>query len=267
MSRPAGRSGRPSGIVLDLDGTLVIDDAPVPGAVETLTALGAAGLPVCVATNTTRRPRAAIVEGLLRLGIDLDPSRVITAPCAAAAWLEAERVGSVALYVASATESDFGPIPRDDTRPEAVVVGDLGGGWSYARLDRAFQQLMQGARLVALQRNRYWRSRGRLVLDGGPFVAALEYAAGVEATLVGKPSASFFAAAARALGAAPETLLMVGDDVQSDVRGAMASGMTGVLVRTGKFRSADLSGAEGGPAPDAVLDSVADLPAYLGLAP
>jgi ribonucleotide monophosphatase NagD (HAD superfamily) len=99
------------------------------------------------------------------------------------------------------------------------------------------------------------------LLDSGAFVAGLEYAAGIEAEVVGKPTAAYFEAALAELGVPPAEAVMVGDDVESDVGGAKAVGMRGVLVRTGKFRKDALEGAD--PKPDAVLDSIADLPGYL----
>jgi ribonucleotide monophosphatase NagD (HAD superfamily) len=84
-----------------------------------------------------------------------------------------------------------------------VVLGDLAAGWTFDVLNRAFRQVLAGARLVALQRNRYWKTADGLSLDAGPFVAALEYATGATATVVGKPSAAFFALATAALGVPP----------------------------------------------------------------
>ncbi len=93
-------------------------------------------------------------------------------------------------------------------------------------------------------------------LDAGPFVVALEYALGREATVLGKPSADFFRAALDSLGCGPEQAVMVGDDVEADVGGALAAGIAGLLVRQGKYRVGDESRIE--PPPTAVCD---DLPA------
>jgi ribonucleotide monophosphatase NagD (HAD superfamily) len=92
-------------------------------------------------------------------------------------------------------------------------------------------------------------------------VAGLEYAAGVEAEVVGKPTRSYFDAALADLGAEAADAVMVGDDIEADVGGAKSAGLRAVLVRTGKFREESLAGAE--PQPDAVVDSIADVPALL----
>ena len=151
---------------------------------------------------------------------------------------------------------------RSTARPDAVLIGDLGELWSYALMQEAFDYLLQGAALVALSRDRYYGREGGLALDAGPFVAGLEYAAGCEATLVGKPSAAFFHAAATELAAEPAGIVMIGDDLWSDIRGAQQAGLAGWLVRTGKYRADALK--ESGIIPDRIMDSVADVAAQIG---
>lgn len=245
--------------LLDLDGTLYQDDAPLPGAVAAVATLRRDGVPLRFVTNTTRRPRAEVARRLRDMGFEVADDELLTPAAAAARWLAQHATSRIRLYAPEELRRDFTGIELDAAEPDAVVVADLGAAWDWATLNRAFRELLRGARLVALQRNRYWRSGGELVLDAGPFVAALEYAAGVEAVVVGKPSAAFFELACAGLDA--RRVAMVGDDVESDVRGARAAGLGGILVRTGKFTDAAL--AASGVAPDAVIDSVADLPALL----
>ena len=109
-------------------------------------------------------------------------------------------------------------------------MGDLGPGWTFEAMIRVFRWVRGGTAFVALHRNRYWKTGGELVLDVGAFVAELEYAAGREATLVGKPSRALFEAAARSMGLARADVAMVGDDLEADVAGAQALGMPGILV-------------------------------------
>lgn len=251
------------GVVLDLDGTVYQAGRLIPGAGEAVAAIRDAGLALRFATNTTRLPRAALVERLAAFGVDAEAAEIVTAPRAAAAWLAAHGVRRVALHVAGATAEEFSAFAVDARAPGAVVIGDLGAAWTFDRLNRAFRQVQAGAHLVAMQKNRYWQTEDGLTLDAGPFVAALEYATGRTATVAGKPSPAFFAGAADSMGLRLGGLVMVGDDISSDVRGAMGAGARGVLVRTGKFRAADLG--EPGGAPDAVIDSIAELPRLLGL--
>jgi ribonucleotide monophosphatase NagD (HAD superfamily) len=122
-----------------------------------------------------------------------------------------------------------------------------------------------GADLYCLHKNKWWQTSRGPLLDAGAFVAGLEYSTGVDATVLGKPSASYFAAALDALGAEPELTWMVTDDLEADVRGAQAFGMRTALVRTGKFRPETLEGS--GVVPEIVLSSVAQLPDWLEGAP
>ncbi|HEX9631629.1 MAG TPA: TIGR01458 family HAD-type hydrolase [Gemmatimonadales bacterium] len=254
---------RPGGVLLDLDGTIYEADRVVPGAPEAVARLRRAGLAVAFCTNATRMPRRALGERLAALGIPAVPGEIVTAPAAAAAWLRAEGIRRVALYVAEATLEEFPDCTADAAAPGAVVLGDLAAGWTFDVLNRAFRQVLGGARLVALQRNRYWKTADGLSLDAGPFVAALEYAAGTTATVVGKPSAPFFSLAVAALGVPADRVVVVGDDVTTDALGARAAGLRAVLVRTGKYRVGDEATVT--PAPDAVVDSVARLPALFGV--
>lgn len=254
---------RPAGVLLDIDGTLYEQDVPIPGAAEAVERLRRAGVAVCFCTNTTRMPLRALGERLAAFGIPAAPTEILTAPVAAAVWLRTEGVRRVALYVAEATREEFADFTLDPTTPEAVVLGDLGPGWTFDLLNRAFRQVLAGARLVALQRNRYWKTADGLSLDAGPFVAALEFATGAAATVVGKPSRAFFMAAAVSLGVPQERIIVVGDDVSTDIAGAQAAGLRGVLVRTGKYRPGDE--ATVAPAPEAVVGSVADVPGLLGV--
>src|SRR4051795_7264803 len=113
---------------------------------------------------------------------------------------------------------------------DVVIIGDAGGSFSYQALNEAFRLIEAGAAFIALARNRTFKdTNGQLSLDAGPFVAALEFASRRDALLVGKPSASFYAAALADLGTSPRETVMIGDDVEADVAGAVQAGMGGGL--------------------------------------
>ena len=245
------------GLLLDLDGTLYVGEEPVPGAREAVELLKASGLGLRYVTNTTRMPRRAVVERLRALGFDVAVDAVFT-PARAAARLLRDRT-CLPLVDQALLEDLEGITPAEDA-PDFVLVGDLGEGFTYARLDAAFGCLANGAGLVALQKNRYWRTRHGLSLDAGPFVAALEYASGRRAVVVGKPEEGFFRAALEDLRLEAGEVAMVGDDAEADVAGAKRAGLLGIQVRTGKWRP-DAEEREA----DLVLDSVAGLPTALGI--
>jgi HAD superfamily hydrolase (TIGR01458 family) len=251
-------------LLVDLDGVLYVEDEPVPGAVEAVAALRAAGIGLRFVTNTTQRSRRHTLAKLDRLGFGVPADELVTPAVLAVEHCRAHGLRRVSLLMDAEVKADLEGLTEADDAVDAVIVGDLGERFDYAVLNAAFRRLLDGAQLLALQRNRYWRRADGLSLDVGPFVAALEYAAGVEATVVGKPARAFFALALGQLGAEPAEAAMVGDDVESDVVGAMRAGLRGVLVRTGKYREEAARAAE--LEPTMVIDSIADVPALLGLA-
>lgn len=254
-------SGRVRALLIDLDGVLYVEDDPIPGAVEAVAALREAGVGLRFVTNTTQRSHARTLEKLQGLGMPVAADELITPAILAVEHCRARGHERVALLMADDVKADFAALTEADDEVDAVIVGDLGERFDYTVLNRAFRLVVDGAELVALQRNRYWLRADGLSLDVGPFVAALEYAADVEAVVVGKPAAAFFLLALSQLGADPAEAAMVGDDVESDIGGAVRAGLRGVLVRTGKFREETLAAAD--PPPADVVDSIADVPALL----
>lgn len=229
------------GVLLDLDGVLYVGREPLTGAATALARLRETGLPLGFVTNTTRRSRPAIRADLRAMGFAIGDAELFTPARAARDWIAARGL-SPHLLIHPGLAEDFDGVPADGE--DAVVVGDAGEGFTYAALNKAFRLLMRGAPLLALAANRYFRETDGLSLDAGPFVAALEYASGTRALLFGKPAPAFFHAAVAGLGCSPDAAVMVGDDVEADVNGAIAAGLAGILVRTGKYRPEDEKRAE-----------------------
>ena len=252
-------------ILVDVDGVLHVSGEPVPGAAEAVARLRSAGHRIRFVTNNTTRARADLARDLRGLGVHLDDEELQTTPRAAARELAGRRVLVLAM---AAVRSDLEGVQLVDGAADAVLVGGCDEGpetaevFDYGKVNRAFLELDRGAELFCLHKNRWWLTARGPLLDAGAFVAGLEYAADREATVLGKPSRPYFEAALAALGARRSDTIMIGDDVEADVAGAQRCGLRGVLVRTGKFREDSL--ARSGVEPDAVLDSIADLPDWLG---
>jgi HAD superfamily hydrolase (TIGR01458 family) len=250
-------------VLLDIDGVLTVSWRPIPGAVEAVSWLREHGYRVGLLTNTTSRTRAWIAGTLADGGFPVTAADVFTAPAITAGYLARHHPGArCALLNSGEVAADLGPVTLvDDGQPDVVIIGGAGPEFSYAALNRVFGYLQQGAALVAMHRNLYWRTDDGLQLDSGAFLAGLEEAAGIRAEVTGKPADAFFAAALDALDATGRAALMVGDDIVSDVLAAQRNSITGVLVRTGKYRAETQRRAPGEP--DHVIDSIADLPALL----
>ncbi len=260
--------GGPRALLVDIDGVLVVSWRPLPGAVAAFRTLRAARVPMRLLTNTTSRTRAAIADGLREAGFDVADDEVMTVASATTAFLHERHPGARCLVLnhgAGAADLDGVMLADPDGDPadvDVVLLGGAGPEFTYEALNHALSCIVAGARLVALHRNLVWRTDAGLQLDTGAYAVGLERAAHVTATIIGKPAPAMFAAALRSLGAQPSQAAMVGDDLDSDVRGAQALGITGVQVRTGKFRAVQL---DDGVAPDVLLDSFAELPRWLGI--
>ena len=212
-------------------------------------------------TNTTMRSRASLVRKLLQFGIEAEPGEMFSTAVVSARWLAERGISRVQLLLPEDAIADFEGFEITDRQPEAVVVGDMGSNFSYDILNSAFLSVKKGAKLVALQKGRYWETKNGLAIDVGAFVAALEYATETEAELVGKPNRAYFETALADIGLDPARVVMIGDSIDKDIQGAQAVGMPTILVRTGHYvydaqKSFPVQA-------DWTIDSIAELPELL----
>ncbi len=249
------------GLLIDIDGVLITNDRPLPGAVDTIRFLNEQRIPFLLVTNTTRKNRMIIWHQLKRLGFEITEEAIFTAPLAAVQFLKSKQVSRIHLLLSGSAIHDFKDFKSTAGNPEYVVIGDLGKDLTFDKLNRAFRLVMKGARMLALQKNRYWESQGGLTIDAGAIVAALEYSTGKRALVIGKPRKEFFLQAVSLLGIPSENVAMIGDDIEVDVGGAQKAGLQGFLVKTGKFRQNILNRSR--IKPDRILNSIADLPEFL----
>ena len=264
--RPAPAAGdRPPvrAVLLDVDGTLVAGGRAIPGAASTLSRLREGGIQIRLLTNIDSRTPETVCRELAVAGIEVPVEAVFTPVVAALRFLEQHPSERCHLLLTAELAARFAAHDAGTGRADYVLVGDCREVGGYAQLDAAFRRLMDGARLLALQRGRWWQAADGPSLDTGAFVALLEHASGQTARGFGKPSADFFEMALADLGCAPAEVLVVGDDPETDAAGARIVGAPCVLVRTGKFGSRGGVVGEGHPGVAAVIDSIADLPALL----
>ncbi len=243
---------------------LHVSGTPIPGAAAAVRRLRDAGHRLRFVTNSTTRSSAQLAEQLREMGIELADDELQTTGGVAARTLAGRRV--LALTMPGLLD-DLDGLQLVGMNVDAVLLGgadegeETGRVFSYLNLNRAFHELEAGADLYCLHKNKWWQTSDGQRLDTGAFVAGLEYAADTEATVLGKPSSEYFAAALEALDAEPALTWMVGDDLEGDCLGAHRHGMRTVLVRTGKFRPDEVERSQ--VQPDGIISSIAQLPDWL----
>jgi HAD superfamily hydrolase (TIGR01458 family) len=253
------------GLLLDMDGVLTVSWQPVPGAVEAVRTLRRAGVPLRVLTSTTALSRARLAERLRASGFAFADEEVLAAAVLAGDYLREQHPGARVFLLGDAQQDD---LPGVDLvgltdRPDVILLSGADASYCFEAFNSVLRLLLDGARLVAMHRSLVWETSEGPCLDSGAYLLGLERAARRTAVVTGKPAPGCFAAGAASLGLPPDRVGMVGDDLDNDVLAAQRAGMAGVLVRTGKFRSEALDDAA--TRPRHVVDSMADVPALLGL--
>jgi HAD superfamily hydrolase (TIGR01458 family) len=250
------------GILLDIDGVLHISMQPIAGAAEVLSWLKQHSYTTCFVTNTTTFARATLAQRLQAIGLPVDEQHLMTAPVATANYIRQHYPGKRCWVLTKGnTTKDFAGIELVESQADVVVIGGAEELLTYEAMNAAFRMLMDGAALLAMHTNLYWRTNEGLQLDSGAYVHALEIATGKQATVLGKPDRAFFEQALLSIGVSTHEAVMVGDDIENDIGGAQHAGLRGILVCTGKhgINSPLLEKVQ----PDAILPSIRELPQWL----
>ncbi|BBZ00980.1 hydrolase [Mycolicibacterium chitae] len=267
------------GVLFDIDGVLVTSWRPIEGAAETLRTLADRQIARSYLTNTTTRTRVQIADLLTEAGMPVGPDDVVTAAVLTADFVRNRypdarcflvNSGDIAddmpgLDIVSSVDARGGPMPET---PDVVLLGGAGPEYDHVTLSWVYDWMAQGVPVVAMHRSTSWEASDGLRIDTGMYLLGMEEVSGRKAIAVGKPAPEGFLSAAARLGVEPDEMYIVGDDLNNDVLAGQVVGMTGVLVRTGKFRQDTLdrwAADEFAMQPNHVVDSVADLPELLGL--
>jgi HAD superfamily hydrolase (TIGR01458 family) len=246
------------GLLIDLDGVIYNDSELIDGATDSIRWLRENNISFRFITNTTMKSRASLQQKLASFNIEVQKEEIFTTVYAAVLYIKKSGKDKCHLLLMDDAKKEFDEFILDAAKPDFVVVGDLGDDLSFETVNIAFQKLLSGAELLALQKNRYWLSDKGYTLDAGAWVAMLEFAANKKGQIIGKPSPHFFALALNDLGLPPKNVIMIGDDVESDIGGAHRMGINGVLVKTGKFLPVDLNRED--IRPWKTIKSIGDLP-------
>jgi len=270
------------GLLLDLDGVLILRGEAIPGAVDAMDRLERSRLPYRILTNTSLVSRRTLSLQAAILGFRIEPDHIVSALSATAAHTRRAFAGRP-IYVLAAPDArrefagqwlvSHAEADSPGMAVDAVVVGDSPEELTYANVNRAFRFIRDGAAFIAVHRNPWWTTVGGPTIDAGLYVVGLEYSSGVTATVVGKPSSGIFAEAASQIAAgspgadAAAGLVMVGDDLVMDVAGGIAAGLRTVLVLTGRSSPEDVARAARGepPASGAPIVPIAIAPSIAGV--
>ncbi|BCD60235.1 MULTISPECIES: TIGR01458 family HAD-type hydrolase [unclassified Nitratiruptor] len=239
------------GILLDIGGVLYEGESPIKGAKEALCSLRK-HYTIRFVSNTSRVSPKNLLKKLRNMGFEIYEEELFTALSAAKLFLKSQNAKA---YVIATDEAKNYFDDLDGTM-QYVLVCDAYKNFTYDALNEGFRYLESGAGFIATNMNRYFKDEDGLSLDAGGFVQCLEYASDKKAKILGKPNCEFFALALESMGLKKDEVIMVGDDIESDILGAKACWITTVMVQTGKYKEKDLLKGR----PDFLIESIADLP-------
>lgn len=248
-------------LLIDLEGTLYVKNEPIDGAVEVIADLKRLGIPLRFLTNTDSKTPKGMKVKLDQMGFDIAETEIFTPVTAAMKFLEQQKRKSGYFLVTAELQTLFAPYAVKDQTADYVVVGDFRDHVEYETLNKAFQHIMSGAELIALQKGKYFIRENGYNLDTGAFVQLLEYASDKTAYVLGKPSKDYFSLALDELAVSAEEAAIIGDDLTTDIMGADMIGAEGILVKTGKYTTAALT--QPAVKPDKIIDSIRQLPLLL----
>ena len=252
------------GILLDLEGVIYEGSRLIDGSIETINKLLAHGFNIKYLTNTTTTSRRLVFEKLIQFKLPLIKPDIFSPAIAANIFLKKKNISRISLFTNQSLQEDFADFVIDDLRPDAIILGDLYKEFSWEKLNKAFQIILEANPLIiALHKNRYCKRENKLGLDLGPFVAALEYATSKKSVLIGKPEKNFFNLAIEDMKLKNEEVLMIGDDIIADIGGAKNILLKTIQVKTGKFQKKDETNLY--LQPDYRINSISELPHILGM--
>lgn len=252
-------------VLLDMDGTIYHEEHPLPGAVDLLRRLQREGRAYACISNSTTSPER-LTQRLARMGANVPPGQIYTA-AAALVDLVLERYGTAARIYNLSTDGVLemlnGKVRWVESPAEpcdAVIAGTTTNAHATeARQRVALALLRQGAALLGICADRVFPSARGIEFGSGAFCAYLGYAANVTPTFCGKPQPEFFLHLCQRMGVAPQRCLLIGDNLETDIGGGRAVGMTTMLVLTGVVGAADLERAPDSQRPHIVVNDLTRL--------
>jgi len=244
------------GIIFDIDGVLEYQGKVYPKAVRTIEALRDRGIAISFLTNSTLKSRKSCAEKLRQYGFLVYDNEVITASYATARYLKEKKPRSCWVMLEGEGLKEFQGFPKDMESPQYIVVGDNRSKFDFAHLNKALRLLLKGSSLIGMQAELTDTSLGEPELNVGSWVKMLELASGMKATYIGKPNRYVFDLTLKTMELGKNEVVMVGDQISTDIKGAKAFGIRSILIKTGEYDEKELDGCI---APDYLIDSISEV--------
>jgi len=221
-------------LLIDFDGVLKIGNSPAPDVGKFFNFISNNKIPACILSNSTLRTGNLVREFFISHNIEINLP-AITAFDATVHFVK-KNYKRVQVYCREYLVHHFEEF-IDEEDPEAIVIGDIEDKWNYKIINDIFNKVFSGADLIAMHKNKYWNPHGDLLIDAGAFITGIEFAANKNATLIGKPSPLFFKSALEYINISSDgDFIMIGDDIENDVKAAQDIGGKGILIYTGKTK-------------------------------
>jgi NagD protein len=250
--------------LMDMDGVLVREEHPIPGAADFLGRLQELGTPFLVLTNNSIYTRRDLAARLRRTGLEVPEESIFTSALATAKFLDDQRPGGSAFVIGEAgltTALHAYGYTMTDSDPDYVVLGET-RTYSFERITRAIRLVAAGARFIATNPDNVGPSPDGLLPATGSVAALISRATGRDPYYVGKPNPLMMRSALNAIDAHSEHTAMIGDRMDTDVVSGLEAGLEAILVLTGVTTRAE---AERHPyRPSRIVESVAELVDELG---
>jgi HAD superfamily hydrolase (TIGR01458 family) len=225
------------GILCDIDGTLYFRGSVIPYAIETVSYLRDKGYKIVFLTNTDSKTPNEVVNTLLNFGFSVKPDEVFTPIIAIKEYISQFPDKKSYFLVSEQVKPEFKKFSQvtEDEIPDFVVISDFSDDWRIERLNTAFNYVLKGAKLIGSQGNRYFLDKdGTPKIDTGALVRMVADAAQVKPIILGKPNPDYFRLALKKINVDTNEAIIIGDDIESDIKGAEKAGIRGFLVETGK---------------------------------
>lgn len=241
------------GVIFDLDGTVYIGRTAVPGAVDLIKRIRDEHIQILYVTNRANKTAAEIAAQLNQIGISAAPSEVLTSSQAAAEYLKPGDfyyIGQEGLK----TPLEEAGFTYSEIAPDYVLVG-LDPELTYDKLAKACRFIRNGSIFVATNMDPFAISEAGIAPGNGSIVEALRTATEIDPLVIGKPEKPIMDIALRRLKIDPDELIIVGDNIGTDIRAGKNSGIRSILILSGVSKVSDITDI----VPDVVVDTFADL--------